>query len=60
MRRLPIAALTLALALAAGCGGGSSKVAGTPTADEIRKVEEADRQVEVEERGTPIKGKGRR
>ena len=57
MRRLFLAVFVGILA--AGCGGGSSKMADKPTADEIKKVEEADKQVEQEERGTPVKAKGK-
>lgn len=53
------AAVALLLAvLAAGCGGGQSKMADKPTEDQVRQNEEEQKKVDEEERG-PAGKKGR-
>jgi hypothetical protein len=57
MRHLPLAALMLATALLAGCGGGEStdpsKLPALTAAD-LEEIRQRDAQVEEEERGTPF------
>ncbi len=45
--------------LSTGCGGGGSKMADKPTEEQIKAAEQAQKQVDDEERGTPVKGKRR-
>jgi len=56
MRKWIIGIAALGVLLAFGCGP-ESKVADKPSADQIKADEEHQKQVELEERGTPIKGK---
>ena len=49
--------LTPIVIFAVGCGGGESKMADVPTKEAIEKNEKASKEIESEERGTPIKKK---
>lgn len=56
MRKWIIGIAALAVLLTFGCGP-ESKIADKPTDEQIRMDQEEQKKVELEERGTPIKGK---
>lgn len=56
MRYLQLLLLVGLMALA-GCGEEKGKVADKPSEEQIKKMQDAEKQVADEERGTPVKGK---